>query len=250
VLTIVLVVAALALGVWAGFNQYTKQRLQERIREQDAEREHERQQIEELAKSAERSRILREMHDVVAHSLAVMIAQADGGRFSTKDEAAQRTFHTIADTGRAALADTRRILGVLRGGDAQLSPTPSERDLSHLVKELQEAGKEISFITLGEPREIPPAAGLALFRICQEALTNALKHAPDKPVVVTENWMPDKVALSISNPCAAVESDGRGLGLINMRERAESVGASFSAGPTGDTFRVRVEFPYPSGKEY
>ncbi len=216
--------------------------------------EHNQSQVD-AAVTAERTRILREMHDVIAHSLAIMVAQADGGSYATEPAVAKRALETIADTGRLALADTRRILGMLRNGeehDPDLSPVPNQTGIAELVADARDAGVEASFVQLGEPRPLPSAIGLALYRICQEALTNVMKHAPAARVVVTENWVPGEVVLTVtdSGDGTAATTEGGGLGLIGMRERAEIVGGSCEAGPQPQGgFRVRAVLPAPSTKE-
>jgi signal transduction histidine kinase len=206
------------------------------------------------AVAAERTRILREMHDVIAHSLAIMIAQADGGSYAGDPAAARRALENIADTGRLALADTRRILGMLRDGEQQadLSPVPHETGIAGLISDARRAGVTASFIQLGEPHPLPSAFGLALYRICQEALTNVMKHAPGARVVVTENWVPGEVVLTVtdSGDSTATPPASGGLGLIGMRERAEIVGGRCEAGaqPQGG-FRVRAVLPAPSALE-
>ena len=204
--------------------------------------------------AAERTRILREMHDVIAHSLAIMVAQADGGSYATDPSATKRALETIADTGRLALADTRRILGMLRTGEEQepqLSPAPTQTGISQLVADARDAGVAASFVQLGEPRQLPSAIGLALYRICQEALTNVLKHAPAAQVIVTENWVPGEVVLTVTDTGdgSATPTNG-GLGLLGMLERAEIVGGHCEAAPlpTGG-FRVRAVLPAPCPKE-
>lgn len=205
----------------------------------------------EVAVAAERTRILREMHDVIAHSLAIMIAQADGGSYVVSDPAAtKRALLTIADTGRVALADTRRTLGILRHGEQSrpaLSPVPQAAGIAELVADARAAGVEIRFVRLGEPRALPSAVGLALYRICQEALTNVMKHAPGARVVVTENWLASEVVLTVTDsgdPGRPMEVDDYGLGLMGMRERAEIVGGSCEAGPLEPAgFRVRAVLP-------
>lgn len=209
----------------------------------------------DAAVAAERTRILREMHDVIAHSLAIMVAQADGGSYATDPAMAKRALETIADTGRLALADTRRILGMLRAGeehDPELSPVPNQTGLAELVADARDAGMQASFVQLGEPRPLPSAIGLALYRICQEALTNVMKHAPAARVIVTENWVPGEVVLTVtdSGDEAATPADSGGLGLAGMRERAEIVGGSCEAGPQPQGgFRVRAVLPAPCNKE-
>jgi signal transduction histidine kinase len=211
----------------------------------------------EAAVTAERMRILREMHDVIAHSLAIMIAQADGGSYVVADTAAaRRAFLTIGETGRAALTDTRRILGMLRHGDQgpELSPVPDKAPLDELVEQARRAGLEVSLIRVGDSRPLPSGSRLALYRICQEALTNVLKHGGEGVrVIVALSWTDAQVVLTVTDRGGAgvpeVDPDadeplaGLGLGLIGMRERAEIVGGTLDAAPTEDGFRVRATIP-------
>jgi signal transduction histidine kinase len=211
----------------------------------------------EAAVAAERIRILREMHDVIAHSLAIMIAQADGGSYIVADTAAaRRAFLTIGETGRAALTDTRRILGMLRHGDSgpELSPVPDQAPLDELVEQARTAGLQVSLIRVGDPGSLPSGSRLALYRICQEALTNVLKHGGEGvKVVVALSWTGSEAVLTVTNrggsgvpeldPDADEPLSGLGLGLLGMRERAEIVGGTLEAGPTEDGFRVRASIP-------
>ncbi|MCW5952687.1 MAG: hypothetical protein KIT69_10550 [Propionibacteriaceae bacterium] len=256
--TLLIVLLALAvagcavLGVlWRRAGRETAQL---RAAQQATLTEHNQTQVD-AAVSAERTRILREMHDVIAHSLAIMVAQADGGSYAADPAAARRALETIADTGRLALADTRRILGMLRNGESQqpeLSPVPNQTGIAGLVADARQAGMEASFVQLGEPRPLPSAIGLALYRICQEALTNVMKHAPAARVVVTENWVPGEVVLTVtdSGDDTVIPAASGGLGLVGMQERAEIVGGSCEAGPQPQGgFRVRAVLPAPSTKE-
>ncbi|MCL2090014.1 MAG: histidine kinase [Micrococcales bacterium] len=210
----------------------------------------ERARIAELAVATERNRIVREMHDVIAHSLAIMIAQADGGCFAAADtDKARRTFTTIAETGRGALVDTRRILGMLRNpaAAADFSPTPDADDIDALVKRAEATGLPVALISVGEPVTLPSAASLALFRICQEAITNVIKHAGSAaPCVVTQSWRADDVVLSVTNentrPVGTVPVGGQGL--VGMRERAELVGGELTVDQQDGRFQVRAVIPY------
>ena len=228
-----------------------------------------RDQQSRLATAAERARIAREMHDIVAHSLSVVIAQADGGRYasSSDPEAATRALATISDIGRAALTDMRRLLGVLRTEDGAgrddapgvlpgtgsvpvVTPQPAEGDLEDLVAQLRETGMNISFARVGQPRNLPPGAGLTVYRIAQESLTNVLKHAGPAPhVTVLLAWTPGSVVLEVADDGrgAAADSDGNGHGLVGMRERTTMFGGTLVAGPRpGGGFRVRAEIPTPN----
>lgn len=212
----------------------------------------ERDAIAQRAITSERARILREMHDIIAHSLTIMIAQADGGSYIVADpDAARRTFETIADTGRTAVDETKRVLGMLKpdADQAILAPVPDESSLDDLVARSRASGLDVYLVRLGEPRSLPSGVGLALYRIAQEAITNAMKHAGHGArVTLTENWRAHDVVLTITDADGRPEGEnttGLGQGLISMKERAASVGATLTAGPYEDGFRVRTVLPYP-----
>ncbi|MDO5701173.1 MAG: sensor histidine kinase [Bowdeniella nasicola] len=215
----------------------------------------ERDQQAASATTAERNRIAREMHDIVAHSLSVMIAQADGGRFAAQanPEAAVDALTTIGAVGRDALADMRKILGVLRDDATHATPRlpqPVDADLDNLVETVRESGLSVSLVRIGDSRPLPPGAGYALYRICQEALTNALKHAgPAARVIVTLQWLPSHLDVRIEDDGrgAGAPNDGRGQGLLGMRERVAIFGGTLVAGPRpGGGFRVRAQIPIPT----
>ena len=244
------VVALAALCVLLALRlRSARRRLRGALTSQQAALDTESAKIADWAVTAERGRILREMHDVVAHSLAVMIAQADGGTYATDPQIRQRALATIADTGRAALADTRRILGALREGDAELAPVPDETGLDTLVNGVCASGTDAALIRTGRPQTLPPASGLALYRICQEALTNVVKHGgAGARVVVTQAWSDDEVALTVTDVAGRVDAavatgEPRGYGIVGMRERAETLGGTFACGPTADGFQVRAVIP-------
>ena len=210
----------------------------------------ERANIEQRAVEAERTRILREMHDVIAHSLAIMVAQADGGSYVVADpEAAKRTFVTIAETGRAAVDETRRVLGMLKSDveETALAPMPDQFTIDRLVEASRDSGMNVYLIRLGEPRTLPAGLGLTLFRICQEALTNVMKHAgADAQVTVTENWRKSDMVFTVTSQNGTGAPQGKpgiGQGLVGMKERATLVGGTLTAGPYEDGFRVRLVLP-------
>lgn len=242
-----MVLATWALGLMRRARLERIQTLEERARRLELERD----QQARLAAAAERARIAREMHDVVAHSLSVVIAQADGGRYAaaTDPGAATKALATIADTGRAALADVRRILGVLREGEVagQRAPQPEHGDIDTLVRTVRASGLPVALIRTGTPRPLPPALGLAAYRIVQEALTNVLKHGgPDAEATVLVQWRPESVVLQVEDNGrgAAAPDDGAGHGLVGMRERAALFGGTVDAGPhPGGGYRVRAEIP-------
>jgi len=249
--------AALALSAWAlGLMRRARYLQQESLAERAARLERERDQLAQIATQAERTRIAREMHDIVAHSLSVVIAQADGGRYAAKSspEAAERALLTISETGRAALADMRRILGVLRtdaADSAELVPQPADTDVAALVASMKST-LPVSLIEMGAPRPLPPGTGATIYRIAQESLTNILKHGgPDVKATVLMHWAPQHVVLQVDDDGrgAAATSDGAGHGVLGMRERAAMLGGSLSAGPrAGGGYRVRAEIPVPGGQ--
>lgn len=206
-----------------------------------------------LAATQERARIAREMHDVVAHTLSVVVAQADGGRFAARSnpELAAHTLETIAEVSRSALAEMRALLGVLRTeeGEAELGPQPSIGDIPALVATAREGGLEASYVTTGTPRPLPIGAGLALYRIAQEALTNVLRHAgPVASAYLQLTWTQEDVMLTVSDNGrgAGAGSDGTGAGIEGMRQRATVFGGTLNAGPkAGGGFVVRARIPLP-----
>ena len=204
------------------------------------------------ATEEERGRIARDMHDVVAHSLAVVIAQADGARYAAAadPEAATRALATISQTSRAALADVRLLLTQLRhsqfGEGQQVGPQPSLADLEQLYAQVRAAGVDLRVDVDPAPVGAPPTAvQLAVYRILQEGLTNALRHGDGGPVDVGLSWLPDRVGIQIRNTIRSETrpSDGGGHGLIGMRERAQLVGGQLLAAPEAGDFIVRATLP-------
>ena len=194
----------------------------------------------------QRVRIARDMHDVVAHSLAVVIAQADGARYAAAadPDAATAALATISTTARAALTDVRQLLTQLRHTQAE-GPQPRLTDLDALYAHVRAAGVELSVdVDPAPPGEPPAAIQLAVYRILQEALTNALRHGVDRHVDVHLGWLPDRVELTVRNARADGPSQpSGGHGLIGMRERAQLVGGRLTAEPQGRFFVVRAALP-------
>ena len=201
----------------------------------------ERDQQAEIGAAQERARIARELHDVVAHSLAVMVAQADGGRYAAPEDpgAASRALGQIAETGRDALAQMRRLLGVLRAGE-------DGADLPGLVSRLAGAGLPVELEVEGPARALPVEVQSCLHRIAQEALTNVLKHA-DSPerVEVVLRYLDAEVELAVRDDGRAIAGDdGQGLGLTGMRERVALQGGTVRAGPrAGGGYEVHARLP-------
>ncbi|WP_244285836.1 sensor histidine kinase [Cryobacterium zongtaii] len=197
----------------------------------------------------ERNRIARDMHDVVAHSLAVVIAQADGARYAraANPEAVDEALTTISTTARDALGDVRILLTRLRQ-DAADGPQPVLADLDRLVAQMRSTGLDIEWTTTGTPTTLGSGAQLAVYRIVQEALTNALRHGDaGRAVYLSLAWTDGWVAVTIDNavrPSPAADASGvLGHGLPGMRERALLAGGSLTAEPIGGRFIVAARLP-------
>jgi signal transduction histidine kinase len=197
------------------------------------------------AEEQERVRIARDMHDVVAHSLAVVIAQADGAQYAAAAEPAlaQDALGTIAQTARTALSDVRMLLTQLRHRQGE-GPQPTLADLETLFAQVRQAGVEprvtVDPMPPGEP---PGAIQLAVYRILQEALTNAIRHG-DGAVDVRLSWWRDRVDLEVRNGLSGAPlQTASGHGLIGMRERAQLVGGALDAEREAGEFVVRATLP-------
>ena len=248
-------VIALVVLFWAiGNIQRTRRVRMETLQTRTEQLRIEAQQERELAAADERNRIARELHDIVAHSLQVMISQADGGRYAAKadPDVAPRTLETISDTGRQALGQMRRLLGVLRDTDgADTTPQPGLGNIEELIATVRLSGLEVVFHQTGEPaRAIADGAELVLYRIVQEALTNVARHAGEQAsATVTLHWRNTGVSVTIEDDgVGSTEDDNAGQGLVGMRERTALYDGTFSAGPkAGGGFRVHAHLPYENG---
>lgn len=204
----------------------------------------------EAATEQERVRIARDMHDVVAHSLAVVIAQADGARYAAAADPALavEALTTISTTARAALADVRLLLTQLRHHEAD-GPQPGVADLEGLYAQVRAAGVDLRVDVDPAPASEPPVGvQLAVYRILQEALTNALRHGDGGAVRLRLSWLPDRVDLEVRNGRGADAAAGAGHGMIGMRERAQLVGGRLDAGAEGAAFGVRATLPIGPGE--
>ncbi len=218
--------------------------------EERAERlERERDAQVQVAAAAERARIAREMHDVIAHSISVMVVQADGARYTvdTDVQRGKRAMEAIGTTGRQALAEMRRMLGVLReDGETTLAPQPGVDQLTELVEQIRSAGLPVDLTVHGVPVELTTGLQLAVYRIVQEALTNARKHAgPGATAKVRLSYGDHTIEVRIRDDGrGSVPGDGRGHGLIGMRERVAVYGGSVRAEPVpGGGFEVVARLP-------
>ena len=207
------------------------------LEDRAARLERERDAQAQIATAAERARIARELHDVVAHNVSVMVVQADGASYAlaAEPERARQALGTIAATGRQALAEMRRLLGVLRSGDerAELAPLPGIDQLRDLLDQTRTAGRAVSFTLEGTPRPLPDGVGLAAYRVVQESLTNTRKHGGiGASVTVSLRYLTDELVVQVTDDGrgAAADDDG-GHGLTGMRERVGIYGGSVLAGP-------------------
>src|SRR5690554_2404980 len=198
-------------------------------REAQARAEEEEAQVrQDIIVEQERNRIARDMHDVVAHSLAVVIAQADGARYAQAHDpsATADALTTISTTAREALSDVRVLLGQLRHSQGE-SPQPVLHDLDRLIEQMRSSGLTIARSESGTPITLGTSQQLAIYRIVQEALTNALRHGDSsEEVQVRIEWSPDNVELAVTNALstAPAGAPNAGHGLVGMRERAALLG--------------------------
>jgi signal transduction histidine kinase len=208
----------------------------------------------ELAAVEERARIARELHDVVAHGLSLMVVQAEAAEemLTRSPEAAALPLHRVQDTGRQALAEMRRLLGVLRTTDGEQPstvPQPSLRRIPELVREASGIGLPVTLLVHGEPVDLAPGRELAAFRIVQEALTNVRRHAGAASACVELTWSPAALRIEVTD-----DGHGRrtgthaGHGLVGMRERAALYGGTLDVGP-GPAGGFRVTAVLPVGEQ-
>jgi signal transduction histidine kinase len=248
-----------ALAWVLGDSMRTRRAYFAQLEERAARLEKEREAQSKVAVAAERARIARELHDVVAHNVSVMVVQADGAAYvlDTTPDQAKKALETISSTGRQALAEMRRLLGVLRTGEHQEGgeyvPQPDVEQIEELVTQCRGSGLEVDFRVEGTPRPLPSGVELTAYRIVQEALTNTRKHGgPDAGASVRLVYFDDGLGLLVEDdgdgaPHELYEeggADGQGHGLIGMRERVGMVGGTLDAGPRpGGGFRISALLP-------
>lgn len=237
------------LGGYVRDSRIHDEALERRTKALEAERD----QSALHAAAAERARIARELHDVVAHGMSVMVVQAGAARLIVRDdpERATEALRSIEVTGRDALAELRRLLGVLRRDereDLALAPQPGLAQLPALVRRFTDAGLPVDLVVEADGPGLPPGADLSAYRIIQEALTNTLKHAAATRAHVAVRSDADGVEVEVTDdgPGSTSVADGEGSGLIGMRERVRFFGGDFRAGPRpGGGFAVWARFPLP-----
>jgi signal transduction histidine kinase len=212
--------------------------------------EHEREAKAREAVDEERARIARELHDVVSHSVGVIVIQAQAAQqLEIGEEAVAQSLRAIESSGQQALVEMRRLLGLLRREDEELAlaPQPSLRYLDHLAATVREAGLPVDLRVEGDVAPLPPGVDVSAYRIVQEALTNALKHAGPARARVRVRYGLGEVELEISDdgPGPAADNGGGGHGLVGMRERVNVYGGVLESGglPEGG-YAVRVRLPF------
>jgi signal transduction histidine kinase len=245
-----LFIGGILFAVWgAAMIVRSRQELARALAARTIELEHEREENAKLAVAEERARIARELHDVVAHNIAMMMMQAGGERRAIGDERPETSavLETIEDTGRTAMAEMRRLLGMLRSDDDELAlaPQPSLRYLEDLVAQVRDAGMPVDLRIEGEPRPLAPGIDLSAYRIVQEALTNALKHAGPARARVIVRYGRSELDIEIADDGAG---NGNGVpgghGLVGMRERVALFGGNLAAGQRLDGgYAVRARLP-------
>ncbi|PZF84598.1 sensor histidine kinase [Jiangella anatolica] len=258
----VIISGLLILGVWGIGRAVRSRRLYTAELEDRARRLERANDVEVRAAIAEeRSRIARELHDVVAHHVSVMTVQAAGARRALHRDVDRTAdaLEAIEEIGRSALAEMRRVVGVLRTPDgddrgaqpATLAPQPGLGDLDTLAEQMRDAGLPVDVTIDGEPGPVPVGVDLAAFRVIQEALTNTIKHAGPSTAAVHVRYLPSEVHVEICDDghgvAAALEGRRPGHGLLGMRERVALYGGTLAAGPRrGGGYEVRAKIPYDS----
>jgi signal transduction histidine kinase len=224
------------------------------LEDRAARLERERDAQAQIAAAAERARIARELHDVIAHNVSVMVVQADGASYAldSSPERARQALGAIASTGRQALAEMRRMLGVLRSDEdaTGVVPLPGIEQLGELLEQTRASGLAVSFTVQGVPGPLPGGLALAAYRIIQESLTNTRKHGgPQASARVLLRYCEDVLMLQITDDGrGATEADGAGHGLTGMRERVALYHGTLRAGPRpGGGYQVTARLPVVRG---
>jgi signal transduction histidine kinase len=249
---VIVPIAVTAVALALGDDRRTRRAYFAGLEERAERLERESDALAAVAAAAERARIARELHDVVAHSLSVMIAQADGAAYTVGHDPkrAGQAMETVAETGRDALTEMHRLLGVLRStsSETDLVPQPGVGAIPDLVDKVRGAGLPIGLVIDGAPPELPAGMELAIYRVVQEALTNTLKHTgPGATAQVDLSYGDRTVTVRVTDDGAGVHQPGEataGQGLAGMRERIAMYGGTLDAAPGPDGgFVVVAGFP-------
>jgi signal transduction histidine kinase len=234
-------VVAYALGTSARARRAQMEMLEERGRRLTEQ--------QEVAATRERERIAREMHDILAHSMSLVVVQAEAGPVAvrTDPDRAEEVFDTISTTAREALTQLRRTLALLRPGEPERQPQPSLEGLQPLVATVRRAGLAANLEEHGEPRPVAADLALTAYRIVQESLTNTVKHARATTVTVQLEWLDSALNLEIRDDGCGPEDDATpgGRGLVGMRERVSAAGGELTCGPSPDGVGYRVAASLP-----
>jgi signal transduction histidine kinase len=249
-----LFIGGILFAVWGAATVVrSRHELAEALAARTVELEHEREEKAKLAVAEERARVARELHDVVAHNLSIMVVQAGAERRALGSERPEtaEVLETIEQTGRAAMAEMRRLLGMLRRSDDELAlaPQPSLAHVGVLVAQVREAGMPVELVIEGDVRALPRGIDLSAYRIVQEALTNALKHAGPASARVTIRYGAGELEIEIADDGAGAAAPAAGgHGLIGMRERVALFGGDLAAGRRGEGgYAVRARLPIGGG---
>jgi len=250
--------AVFAIAWVLGDNIRTRRAYLAELEARAARLEREREEKADRAVIEERARIARELHDVIAHNVSVMVVQAAAGAdvFDEDPGMARESLTAVASTGRAALTELRRLLGVIRAeddrGDPAYAPQPGIERIDELVGQVRETGLPVELSLLGKARPLPEGVGLCAYRIVQEALTNTLKHAHASTAQVQLRYVADALELQIVDDgrgANLLSRDTGGQGLIGMRERVALFGGELTAGPrNGHGYEVRARLPLEETK--
>lgn len=239
------------IGAWAlGAYAQTRRRYMAGLEERAADLERERDQLSQIAAQAERASIARELHDIVAHSVTVMLLGVRGARdvLRTSPGVAEDTLRGVETSAQESIAELRRVLAVLRGSDqiADIRPQPGLAQLGELIDGYRTAGLRVELRIDGDQRTLPDGVELSVYRIVEEALTNVLKHARPHSVMVALRFHPSMLEVQIDDDGAAsvVAPADTGHGIVGMRERVTALGGVLEAqAQAGGGFRVGARVP-------
>jgi len=245
------VAVLLVVGVWAlGAYVQTRRRYTRALEERAAHAEREREQLARIAVHEERASIARELHDIVAHSVSVMLVGVRGARdvLRTSPGVADDTLARVETSGEQSLVELRRILALLRAPErgADSRPQPSLAELDQLVAGYRDAGLPVYLDVIGEPQPLPGGVELSVYRIVQEALTNVLKHSHPTNVEVTLAFRRSRLDVEVVDDGTTVEHDGAttGHGIVGMRERVALLGGELETGRrAGGGYRIAARLP-------